>query len=78
MKRHNRTPHQYQLLQPVKFYVNSDFHIGLIISKIHKLPKKAALAEEPFYLVTGFGLPVWESNLIPITEEEYKLAEGGK
>jgi len=77
MPRYNRKPHQYtDLLQPVKVLLNDSMQMGLIISRVHKLPKQASI-EEPYYLVTGIGQPIWEGNIVPISEEEYQLAQGG-
>jgi hypothetical protein len=74
MSRYNRKPHKFtELLQPVKVLVNDDFVFGIIISKVHKMPKTSNI-EEPFYLVTGIGAPVWEGSITPVSEEDYTIA----
>jgi hypothetical protein len=77
MTRYNRKKHKYNSpLQPVKVDVNGSFITGIIISRFHKLPKGATV-EEPYYLITGHGSPIWENNLIPITDLEYSALQIG-
>jgi hypothetical protein len=78
MLRHNRPIHKFtRSLQPVKVIINDTIHVGLVISRFHKIPKKST-TEEPFYTITGLGQPVWEGHIVPITDEEYNIAEGGE
>jgi hypothetical protein len=74
----NRKQHKYtRPFQPVKALVEETFVYGIIISKFHKIPKQAK-TEEPFYLITGHGIPIWEGHITPITEQEYsQIQEGG-
>jgi hypothetical protein len=77
MSRYNRIQHKFtRPLQPVKVDVNGTFIYGIIISKFHKLPKGATI-EEPYYIITGHGSPIWENNLIPITDSEYSSLQIG-
>jgi hypothetical protein len=73
----NRKQHKFTLpLQPVKALVEDTFIYGIIISRIHKLPIRASI-EEPFYLITGYGKPIWEGHITPITEKEYQQLQEG-
>lgn len=77
MSRHNRKQHKYtRPLQPVKTEVNGSIIYGIIISRFHKLPKGANV-EEPYYIISGLGHPIWENNITPITESEYNSLQRG-
>ena len=74
MKRqYKRIPHKFTApLQTVKVLQGDKFTYGLIIAKIHKLPKSSTI-EEPYYLITGIGQPIWENHITPVEQEEYDL-----
>lgn len=69
----NTKPHKHKILTPVKFVTDGKMYFGIIISaSILKLSRRGK-KDEPYYLISGYGDPIWEGDLRTIDEDEYNI-----
>lgn len=73
MSAKNTKPHKHKILTPVKYVTGNTMYFGIIISaSILKLSKRGK-RDEPYYLISGYGDPIWEGDLKRMDEEEYNI-----
>lgn len=69
--------HKYKLLTAIKTLINNEWHYGLIISaSIFKKKRRKGYRKkngQPVYLITGYGPPIYETDIFQISNEEYKI-----